>query len=103
MYFLIPCAIIAVLSIPLMFNLVPPNESYGFRTEQTLSNPVLWFRANRFAGWALFVASGISAALLVGYPEYSSGLAGMGVFSVPVIIAIAASFAYLRRIGTKPG
>lgn len=96
--FLIPCAIIAVLSIPLMFNLVPPNEAYGFRTQRTLSSPVLWFRANRFAGWALFVASGLSAAVLVGFPEYSSGMAGLAVFVAPVIVALAASFAYVRRI-----
>ena len=99
--FLIPCGVIAALSIPLMFNLVPPNDVYGFRTEQTLSNPELWFRANRFAGCALFVAAGTSAAVLVSYPEYSSGLVGLAVFVAPVIVALAASFAYVRRIAPR--
>jgi len=99
--FLVPCGIIAAVSIPLMLNLVPPNDVYGFRTQQTLSRPGLWFRANRFAGCALFVAAATSAAILAGYPEYSSGLAGLAVFAVPIAIALAASFAYLRRIGRK--
>jgi uncharacterized membrane protein len=99
--FLVPCGIIAALSIPLMLNLVPPNDVYGFRTEQTLSKPELWFRANRFAGCALFVAAGTSGAVLVSYPQYSSGLAGLAVFVAPVLIALAASFAYVRRIENK--
>jgi len=99
--FLVPCGVIAALSIPLMLNLVPPNNIYGFRTEQTLSNSGLWFRANRFAGCALFLAAATSAAILVSYPEYSSGLAGLAVFVTPVFIALATSFAYVRRIGTK--
>jgi len=82
-----------------MLNLVPPNDVYGFRTQQTLPSPGLWFRANRFAGCALLVAAATSAAILAGYPEYSSGLVGLAVFAVPIAIALAASFAYVRRIG----
>jgi len=99
--FLVPCGVIAALSIPLMFNLVPPNDIYGFRTERTLSNPELWFRANRFAGCALFVAAVTSAAVLLTYPEHSSGLAGLAVFAAPVLLALAASFAHVRRIGRR--
>ena len=83
-----------------MLNLVPPNDVYGFRTRQTLSSPEVWFRANRFAGCALFIAAGISAGVLAAYPEYSSGLAGLAVFLVPVVMALSASFAYVRRIGS---
>jgi hypothetical protein len=35
--FLVPCAIIAVASIPLMLNVVPPNRVYGLRTRQTFA------------------------------------------------------------------
>jgi len=82
-----------------MLNLVPPNDVYVFRTQQTLSSPELLFRANRFAGCALFVAAATSPAILAGYPEYSSGLVGLAVFAVPVAIALAASFVYVRRLG----
>jgi uncharacterized membrane protein len=97
--FLVPSAIIAVASIPLMLNVVPPNRLYGFRTRQTLANRDLWFRANRFAGCALFIASGTSAAVFVVDPEYASGrsLVGLVVFLAPLGAALAASVAFVRR------
>ena len=91
--------IILVVSIPLMLGLIPPNPVYGFRTRKTLSNRELWFRANRFAGSALFIAAGASAAVFLAIPEYASGrsIAGLVVFLVPLVLAVVASFAYLRR------
>lgn len=99
--FLVPCGIIAAASIPLMLNIVPPNRVYGFRTRQTLADRKLWFRANRYAGCALFIASGLSAGIFAIRPEYASGrsLAGFVTFVGPLIIAVLASFAYVRRIG----
>ena len=101
MSLLIPCAIIAVASIPLMLGIVPPNGAYGFRTRQTLANPELWFRANRFAGFALFIAAATSAGIFFIQPEYASGRSwvGAGVLLVPLLIALVASFAYVRRAG----
>ena len=96
--FLVPCAIIAALSVPLMFNLVPPNRIYGFRTRRTLGDRTLWYRANRFSGWALFIACTISAAIFVLQPGIASGRSagGLLVFLLPLVVAIAASFAYVR-------
>ena len=90
---------ILVASLPLMLRMIPPNRIYGFRTPQTLSNRELWFRVNRFAGCAFFIASGASAAVFLALPEYASGrsIAGLAVFLVPLVIAVVASFAYLRR------
>jgi uncharacterized membrane protein len=100
--FLLPCGIIAVASIPLILSIVPPNGVYGFRTRQTRKNRELWFRANRFAGCAFFIASGVSAAIFATNPEYASGpsFAGLVVFVVPLVIALAASFAYVRRVSS---
>jgi uncharacterized membrane protein len=44
------------LSIPLIQERVPPNGSYGFRTRKTLSDPKIWYAANRASGQDLFVA-----------------------------------------------
>jgi hypothetical protein len=98
---LIPCAIVAVASLPLVFGLVPPNRAYGFRTRQTLASPELWFRANRFAGLALFIAAATSAAIFLIQPEYASGRSSVGVMVlvVPIVAALVASFAYVRRVG----
>jgi len=95
----VPCAIVAAASIPLILKMIPPNRLYGLRTQQTLADRELWFRANRFAGWALLLAAGASAAVFVAIPEYASGrsLMGLGILVLPLVIAVAASFAYLRR------
>ena len=97
--FLVPCMIILVVSVPLMLKVVPPNRIYGFRTPRTLANRELWFRVNRFAGFALFSAAGMSTAVFIALPEFASGrsIAGLAVFLVPMVIAVVASFAYLRR------
>ena len=99
--FLVPCGIVAVASIPLILGVVPPNNFYGFRTRQTLASPELWFRANRFAGLALFIAAVASAAVFLAMPEYASGrsLVGLFILVTPLIAAVALSFAYVRRIG----
>ena len=98
--FLVPCAIIAAASAPLMLKLVPPNRGYGFRTRRTLADSGLWYRANRFAGCALFIASAISAAVFLSNPDYASGrsLVGLMVLVVPLAIAVVASAVYVRRI-----
>lgn len=98
--FLVPCGIVAAASIPLMLSIVPPNRIYGFRTRQTLSNRELWFRANRFAGWAFFTAAGASAAAFILAPEYASGrsVAGLFIFVVPLVIALVASLMYGRKL-----
>lgn len=102
--FLVPCGIIASASIPLILGLVPPNRVYGFRTRRTLTNRELWFRANRLAGCAFLIASALSAGIFATHPEYASGrsLAGLVVFVVPLVIALAASFAYVRRLSGGP-
>jgi uncharacterized membrane protein len=99
--FLVPCAIIAAVSIPLILELVPPNKLYGFRTSQTLANRELWFRTNRFAGWSFLLAAAVSTAVFIAEPEYASGrsAAGLVIFVAPLAIAVAACFVYLRRIG----
>ena len=97
--FLVPCAIIAAASVPLMLKMVPPNRGYGFRTRRTLADSGLWYRANRFAGCALFIASAISAAVFLSNPDYASGrsLVGLMVLVVPLVIAVLASAVYVRR------
>ena len=102
---LVPCAIIALASIPLMIGIVPPNRAYGLRTRQTLADPDVWYRGNRFAGFALFIGAGISAAAFWVRPEYASGrsLTGVAILIVPLVAALIASFAYVRLISDRQG
>jgi uncharacterized membrane protein len=60
----LPLVLIAV-SIPLVMGVVPPNWIYGFRTTKTMSNPQIWYEANRHAGANLIVA-GVWTMVLCG-------------------------------------
>jgi len=93
--FLIACAVIAAVSVPLILRAVPPNRWYGFRTTRTLSNEKLWFRANHFAGWAFLAAAGTTAAVLVLAPEMASGYGAL-VLAVSIGIALIVTLAYVR-------
>jgi hypothetical protein len=96
-------AIVALASILLIMGIVPRNGIYGFRTRRTLADDATWFAANRFAGWALFLAALLSAILLVvippevvARPAYRALL-----LAGPILLAVAASFLYLRNIPAK--
>lgn len=60
----LPLALIVV-SIPLVMGVVPPNWIYGLRTAKTMSNPQIWYEANRHAGANLIVA-GVWTMVLCG-------------------------------------
>ena len=53
--------LVAVLSLPMMYDKIPPNSFYGFRTPRTLSDPNVWYPANRAAGRNLALAGVIVA------------------------------------------
>ena len=50
------------LSIPLILERVPPNRFYGFRTKKTLSDPQIWYEANRLSAHDLLIAGIIISA-----------------------------------------
>ena len=54
------CIMLVLASAPLALNKVGPNDNYGFRTSKTLSSEEIWYKANRFIGWATITASCIS-------------------------------------------
>ena len=57
--FFIPFALIALLSIPLIFGWVPRQFIDGACTSKTLSSDEIWCPANRFAGVVLLISNGI--------------------------------------------
>jgi uncharacterized membrane protein len=54
--------LIVILGIPMMLGKVRPNRIYGFRTRRTLSDPDIWYPANRAAGLAM-VVTGLAMAI----------------------------------------
>ena len=99
MPFLIGAGVIAVISIPMILKMVPPNPIYGFRTPATLSNRALWYQANTFAGWALLIGALVSAVLIVciGRGVLPEVIPEVAAFLLPMGIAVAASFVYVRK------
>jgi uncharacterized membrane protein len=52
---IVPLMLIA-LSMPLIYQIVPRNRLYGFRTRYTLSSDQVWYRANKIGGIAMLAA-----------------------------------------------
>ena len=48
--------LVILICVPMILEMVPPNNWYGFRTRRTLSDPDVWYPANRIAGQYLAVA-----------------------------------------------
>ena len=48
--------LVILICVPMILEMVPPNNWYGFRTRRTLSDPNVWYPANRIAGQYLAVA-----------------------------------------------
>jgi hypothetical protein len=89
--------IVALISLPLVLGLVPPNSLYGFRTSLTLSSSAIWYAANGFLGWALLIAALVSGAVLWILPATVKRWQLWAAFSIPLAGAAAASFSYLGR------
>ena len=64
--------LLAALSVPLILRRIPPNPWYGFRVQQTLNHPDVWYAANAYAGWRLFwtgIATIVGAIALYRVPN----------------------------------
>ncbi len=100
--FLIPSVIFFLLSIPLILGLVPPNRGYGIRTPKTMSEPKLWYSANRFGGWALLVSSGIYLALTVVSPsaekDFTVWLIHLAAFAIPLLVSVLLIRRFINRL-----
>ena len=105
--FLFGGAIMALLGVPLMRGKVPPNGWYGFRVRRTLSDPSVWYPANRYAGRRMFalgvawvLAATIGYAAPIGLVPYALGCAGVAVAALAV--GLFQSFRYLRTLPGAP-
>ena len=92
------CVLLALVGVPLILNMVPPNGVYGFRAGGTQSSRALWYPANAFMGWSLVAAAVVSATLQVVLPGTVKRWLLWAAFLVPVFGAVLASFAYLGQL-----
>ncbi len=58
--------LLALLSIPLIRQRVPPNAWYGFRVRRTLDDPTIWYAVNAYAGKRLFGIGVLAVVVAIG-------------------------------------
>lgn len=103
--FFIPSVLISVLAIPLVLGLIPRNRWYGIRTPQTMSDETVWYRSNRYIGWA-FLLSGLIYLLIASmFPTlqlHDSSLALFGVhllaFTLPLAASVLLTMKYVKGL-----
>ncbi|MFZ1041005.1 MAG: SdpI family protein [Anaerolineales bacterium] len=94
--FFIPSALIALLSLPLIFGWIPRQSFYGARTSKTLSRDDIWYPANRFAGVVLLASCCIYFAVAWSLPDatpvtnigFVVWFVHLGAFVIPLIVSL---------------
>lgn len=92
------------LGVPLALGHVPPNDSYGFRTAKTLSDPRVWYEINQVIGVDLIIAGFLigSAALLFDLVRTQSvailALLNVAFQAVVLLLILLHGFVKLRGI-----
>ena len=78
------------LGVPLASGRVPPNSTYGFRTQKTLASPEVWYAANRVQGIDMCVAGiAVVIASVVAYLLLRSGSpARLALVDSSIVVAV---------------
>jgi hypothetical protein len=92
------------LSLPLLWEKVPPNGLYGFRVRATLENHQIWYAANKFAAKRMLAAGAVfvvAALILYFIPgidvdDYSIGC--LVLFAVPFVIGLVQSLRHVKLL-----
>ncbi len=92
------CVLFALISVPLILRLVPPNGVYGFRIRATQVSRPVWYSANALMGWAQLIAAVVSATSLIVFPMNARRWLLWAAFLVPLFTAIVASLAYVSQL-----
>ena len=103
--FFVPAVVIAVVSLPLIFALIPKNRIYGIRTRKTMSDDRVWYAVNRLGGGLMLVSSvvylvfaGLFPASGPHDPRFGLWMLHLGAFAAPLLISIIAVSGYARRL-----
>lgn len=103
--FIIPSCIFILIAIPLILGIVPRNKIYGIRTPKTLSDDIIWFRANRFAGIYILISGivYIIVAIILPYDKsvvdnFSIWLIHFCAFVFPLVIILLLTLKYIKSL-----
>jgi uncharacterized membrane protein len=94
--------LLALISLPLIFEKIKPNFYYGFRIRATLENEELWYAVNKYFAKRLLivgVVQALAAIVLYRVPDISVdaySLSTLGVFVIAFTIAMLQSWKYMK-------
>ncbi len=99
--------LLMALSLPLLWEKIPPNGLYGFRVKATLENPRIWYAANKYAAKRMLVAGAVfvvAAVILyfipgIGVDTYSLGC--LFLFAVPFVIGLLQSLRHVKSLARQ--
>jgi uncharacterized membrane protein len=93
------------IGIPLIQERVPPNRWYGLRVRKTLTNPSVWYAANRTMGYDLVwagAAVAVTALATAVFARHGSEplivAINVTVFAFAMVAATVHSFAALKHL-----
>lgn len=96
--------LLAIISLPLIARKIKPNPFYGFRIQQTLDDPEIWYKTNQYFAKRLFAVGILEALVSVGFyfiPNITVdayALLCLGVFVVAFTIATIQSWRHMKSI-----
>ncbi|MCY3747116.1 MAG: SdpI family protein [Acidobacteria bacterium] len=97
-------AFLLVVSTLMILGKIPPNRIVGFRTEDTLSDPEIWYPVNRAMGWFLAPAAALSLAfnlslgwIFPDWPQDRIASWTTGGTLIPLVIALVLSIRHYLR------
>ena len=93
--------LMVLVAIPMMLGIIKPNRVYGFRTKKTLSNEKIWYKANAFGGWALFLGGLVilAATGLIYYYAYEAMVDFWYLVMLgPIVLVVLASLLFARKL-----
>lgn len=96
---------LALISLPLIARKVKPNPFYGFRIQQTLDDPEVWYETNQYFAKRLFIVGVVETLAALGFyfiPNISVdlyALACLGVFVITFTTALVQSWKHMQLAG----
>jgi len=95
---------LTLISLPLIARKVKPNPFYGFRIQQTLDDPNVWYETNRYFAKRLFGVGIVQALASLGFyyvPNITLdayALLCLGMFIILFSIALIQSWGFMKSI-----
>jgi hypothetical protein len=96
---------LTLIALPLIARKVKPNPFYGFRIQQTLEDPEVWYETNQYFAQRLLMVGIVEALASLGFyfiPNISVDLyaiACLGVFIITFTTALVQSWKHMQLAG----